>query len=150
MSRLRIGQLLEQMGKLSRHDIDEILQEQASSGAKKTFGQIALTFGLCQPEHIWKAWADQLTDGFERVDLQSFGIDSQAVARLPHELAMRFCAMPIRMVGDEVIIAVSDPSHIALFEDLEDFLKARPRFVLADAGQIRGMIARYYPSLTTA
>ena len=150
MSRLRIGQLLEQMGKLSRHDIDEILEEQSSIGAKKTFGQIALTFGLCQPEHIWKAWADQLTDGFERVDLQSIGIDAQAVARLPHDLAARFCALPMRMVEDEVIIAISDPSHMALFDDLQDVLKARPRFVLADAEQIRQMIARYYPTLPTA
>jgi hypothetical protein len=69
---------------------------------------------------------------------------------LPHDLAMRFCAMPIRMVDDEVIIAISDPSHMALFDDLGDLLKARPRFVLADAAQIRAMIARYYPALPTA
>jgi type IV pilus assembly protein PilB len=150
MSRLRIGQLLEQMGKLSGHDIDEILHEQASPGAKKTFGQIALTFGLCQPEHIWKAWADQLSDGFERVDLKSFGIDSQAVSRLPRELACRFCAMPIRVVEDEMIIAISDPSHMALFDDLDDLLRARPRFVLADAAQIRQMIEHYYPTATNA
>ena len=82
MSRMRIGQLLEQMGKLSGHDVDEILHEQSSPGVRKSFGEIALIWGLCRPEHIWKAWADQLSDGLERIDLETFGIDSQAVSRL--------------------------------------------------------------------
>ena len=63
------------MGKLSSHDIDEILQEQQSGSHSKTFGEIALTWGLCQPEHIWKAWSNQLSAGFDQVDLQTFGID---------------------------------------------------------------------------
>jgi type IV pilus assembly protein PilB len=150
MSRLRIGQVLEQMGKLSPHDIDEILHEQASTGQRKSFGEIALTWGLCQPEHIWKAWADQLTNGFERVDLQSIGIDTQAVSQVPRELAVRFCAMPVRYLESELVIAISDPAHIAVFEDLQEQIHARPRFVLADARQIRQMIQQYYPVDTAA
>src|SRR5438270_2166478 len=109
MSRMRIGQVLEQMGRISGHDIDEILHEQSSIGARKTFGEIALTWGLCEPEHIWKAWANQLEGNCERVDLNMVGIDSQAVSRLPRELAWRFCAMPVRISEDELVIAISDP-----------------------------------------
>jgi type IV pilus assembly protein PilB len=148
MSRVRIGKVLEQMGKLSGHDIDEILQEQQVGGPKKSFGEIALTFGLCQPEHIWKAWAHQLSDGFEPIDLKATGIDAQAVSHLPREMADRFCAIAIRLMDDELVIAVSDPAHVAIFEGLHDTLQMRPRFVLADAGQIREMISRYYPAET--
>jgi hypothetical protein len=150
MSRLRIGQVLEQMGKLSPLDVDEILQEQASNtgggGVKKTFGEIALTWGLCQPQHIWKAWAEQLSDGFERVDLRTIGVDTQAACRMTRELAVRLCAMPLRDVEGEVVIAVSDAAHVVAFEELHEQLGARPRFVLAEAGQIREMIERYYPA----
>lgn len=146
MSRLRIGKVLEQMGKLSGHDIDEILHEQSSPGAKKSFGEIALTWGLCQPEHIWKAWANQLSDGFEKIDLLTTGVDAQAVARLPRELAVRFGAIGVRLLDDELVIAVSDPAHIAVFEHLHETLGTKPRFVLADATQIREMVARYYPT----
>ena len=148
MSRLRIGKMLEQMGKLSSHDIDEILHEQSAPGGKKSFGEIALTWGLCQPEHIWKAWANQLSDGFERIDLRATGIDAQAVSRLPRELAVRFCAIGVRLLDDELVIAVSDAAHIALFEHLHEMHDTRPRFVLAEAQQIREMIARYYPAET--
>src|SRR6476620_1180781 len=100
MSRMRIGQVLEQMGKLSGHDIDEILHEQTSGRSGKTFGEIALTFGLVQPEHIWRAWANQLNDGAERVDLNTIGIDAQAVSHLTHDVATRFGAMPVRVFDD--------------------------------------------------
>jgi hypothetical protein len=150
MSRIRIGQALEQMGKISAHDIDEILHEQSSIGQRKTFGEIALTWGLCEPEHIWQAWANQLCEGFERVDLQSIGIDTQAVSCMPRELAVRFCAIPVRCLDNELVIAVSDPAHVALFDDLQDTLNARAHFVLADAKQIREMIKTYYPAEVAA
>ena len=109
MGRILIGKVLQQMGKLSGHDIDEILHEQMSAGAKKPFGEIALTFGLCQPEHIWKAWAHQLSDGFEKIDLAVIGIDAQAVPQLPRDLAERFCAIAIRLLDDELVVAISGP-----------------------------------------
>ena len=147
MSRTRIGYLLEQMGKLSGHDIDEILQEQASSnlGHHRSFGQIAMAMGLCEPQDVWIAWVQQLAQGMERVDLAALGVDAQAVAYMTRELAARFCAIPVRLVGGDLVIALSDPAHAVVFEALRDAMHATPHFVLADATQIRQMIARYYP-----
>jgi hypothetical protein len=59
---------------------------------------------------------------------------------------VRFCAIGVRLLDDELVIAVSDPAHIAVFEHLHETLDTKPRFVLADAVQIREMIARYYPT----
>lgn len=147
MSRARMGQLLERMGKLSGHDIDEILQEQASNGTKRPFGEIALTMGLCEPQHIWQAWASQVASGtLEKVNLYSLGVDAQAVSRVPREIASRFCAMPVRLVEGGIIIALSDPGHAPVFEELG----GKVHFVLAEAEQIRAMIERYYPSGTRA
>src|SRR5258708_19391766 len=109
MSRMRIGQVLEQMGKISGHDIDEILHEQSSIGARKTFGEIALTWGLCEPEHIWKAWANQLEGNCERVDLNMVGIDSQAWSRLPRELGLRLSPMPVRTSQHSLVTSITYP-----------------------------------------
>jgi type IV pilus assembly protein PilB len=151
-SRARIGQLLEQMGKLSGHDIDEILQEQASSnlGHPRAFGEIALAMGLCEPQDVCIAWVRQLNQGMERIDLAAFGVDAQAVAYMTRELATRFCAIPVRLVGNDLVVALSDPAHAAVFEALRDAMHATPHFVLADAAQIRQMIGRYYPGDTAA
>jgi type IV pilus assembly protein PilB len=145
MGHLRMGQLLEQMGKLSSHDIDEILHEQLSGGPRKPFGEIALTWGLCEPSHIWQAWINQLNGELDHINLREIGVDAQAVAMLRPELALRFGAVPVRVVEDEVVIAVSDPSSAAVLQSLHDALHTRAHFVLADAKEIAEMIARYYP-----
>ena len=149
MSRARIGELLGRMGKLTPLDIDEILQEQGGKGRRR-FGEIALTWGLIEPEHIWEAWCQQLDDGLIRVELDEIGIDAQAAYRMPRELAIRFCAIPLRLIQDQLIIAISDPAHVAMFEDLHEMLRARPRFVLAEAAQIREAIDRYYTTAAVA
>src|SRR5439155_6477219 len=58
--RARIGELLSRMVPLSGHDVEEILQEQ--SATRRRFGEIALAWGLCKPEHVWDAWGQQSTD----------------------------------------------------------------------------------------
>src|SRR5438046_1826862 len=83
--RARIGELLSRMVPLSGHDVEEILQEQ--SATRRRFGEIALAWGLCRPEHVWDAWCQQSENGTETVDLDKIGIDSQAAAMLPAALA---------------------------------------------------------------
>jgi hypothetical protein len=131
------------MGKLSAHDIDEILQEQSASPHR--FGDIALTWGLVQPEHIWKAWCDQIHDASPTVDLQDIGIDAQAAARLPATLARSLRAMPVRFFDDELIVAISDSCEADLMGALSLTLGLKLRFVQADARQIDQAIDRYYP-----
>ena len=36
---------------------------------KHRFGEIALSWGLCAPEHVWQAWCDQLLSQVQKVDL---------------------------------------------------------------------------------
>ena len=150
MSRMLMGQLLEQMGKLSSHDIDEILHEQLSGGPRKSFGEIALTWGLVEPAHIWQAWINQLGGELDHINLEEIGVDAQAVSMLPSDLAIRFGAMPVRVVEDTVVIAVADASGAAVLQSLHDAMHVRVHFVLADARQIQVMIQRYYPNATAA
>src|SRR5438067_12476710 len=104
--RARFGELLSRMVPLSGHDVEEILQEQNSN--RKRFGEIALAWGLCRPEHVWDAWCQQTADGREVVDLEQIGVDAQAAALLPADTARQLHAIPIRMAGDAVLIATSD------------------------------------------
>src|SRR5690606_33165915 len=104
MGRDRIGQLLRQMVPLSEHDIEEILHEQAHSGRR--FGEIAMEWGLCESEHVWRAWCDQTGDELEHVDLDRLGIDAQAIEALPRDVATRCRAVPLRRFDDLLIIAL--------------------------------------------
>jgi Type II secretion system (T2SS), protein E, N-terminal domain len=137
------GELLSRLVGLSRLDIDEILADQTVS--HRRFGEIALSFGLCSPEHVWKAWCDQLLTQVPRVDLESLGVDAQAVSMIDRDTAMRLGAIPIRQLGEVLVFAVSDADTNRIAAELGLITGKEMRFVVADANQIQGAIATYFP-----
>src|SRR5438552_3699632 len=102
----RFGELLGKLVKLSQHDVEEILEDQTAT--HRRFGDIALSWGLCEPEHVWQAWSDQLLTQVQQVDLEKLGVDSQAAGMIQREVALKLCAIPIRCLGHHLIIAVGE------------------------------------------
>src|SRR5688500_12737145 len=104
--RARIGELLTRIVPLSGHDVEEILEEQSGNRRKK-FGEIALTWGLCRPEHVWDAWCQQASQEGETLDLDTIGVDARAAGLLPGHVARRLLAIPVRVAGDMALVAVA-------------------------------------------
>jgi len=142
MARPLIGQVLSRMGKLSAIDIDEILAEQTFS--RRPFGEIALSWGLCEPQHICDAWCSQLGDGRERLDLSRIGIDPAAVMCIPAEMARRCRVMPIRMVGDQLVVATSRLMDASESAEIAATAGREIRFVKAEQSQIDEAINAHY------
>jgi general secretion pathway protein E/type IV pilus assembly protein PilB len=148
MDRQRMGDLLARIGRLTPHDIDEILAEQRHR--RQPFGQIAISLGFCEPEHVWAAWCSQLVDRVEAVDLDRIGIDSQATEFLPRELALGRPALPIRIWENMLVVAVCDPTRATGVAEFARRAGMEVRCVLAPANQIDRGLARYYPPLPAA
>jgi type IV pilus assembly protein PilB len=142
MSIARFGELLGRLVPLSNQDVSEILEEQTMS--HRRFGQIAMSWGLCQPEHVWEAWCNQLAHCPERVDLRTVGIDTQALTHLSHELAREFGVVPVRSLGERVIVAASEQTLMRAAQDLPRLLGKHVQFVLADAREIEKAISSRY------
>ena len=143
----RIGELLSEIVALSGHDVEEILNEQQST--RKRFGEIALSWGLCQPEHVWSAWCRQVRDGgtdLEQVDLDRDGIDAQAVELLDADAARVFRVIPIRADGQEIVVASDAPLGERTKSVLHKLLKRNVKFVIAAKQQIDAAVEVYYGS----
>ena len=137
------GELLGRLVPLSNHDVCEILEEQSAS--RRRFGQIALTWGLCDPQHIWHVWAAQLHGRTPRIDLGTTGIDTQATLHLPAALAARLGVIPVRSVDGRLIIAASESALAPAAEALATAdVQQKVCFVLADPHQIDQAIRTYY------
>src|SRR4051812_748627 len=104
MSHRRIGQLLSTLVPMSDQDVEEILEEQNLS--RRRFGEIAVEWGLCEPGHVWKAWARQDDNPLMRVDLEKIGVDAQAISELSRDDALKFGAIPIRTFEELLVVAV--------------------------------------------
>ena len=141
--RARIGELLSRIVPLSGHDVEEILQEQSAN--PKKFGEIALAWGLCRPEHLWDAWCQQATQEQQVVDLERVGIDSRAVTHLNGEMARQFRVIPVRVASDVALVAIADPASDTIVAELTQAMRRQIKFIRADKEQIQSMIHRYYP-----
>lgn len=139
----RIGELLSKMVPLSRHDVEEILQEQTAN--PRRFGDIALSWGLCRPEHIWQAWVQQ-SNGTELVDLEKIGIDAQAAAMLPGAVARQHHVIPLRVAGDSMLLASANGA-VNHADELSALVHRRVMFVRAEMQQVERMLDRYYPQV---
>ena len=142
MCTLRFGELLGRMVKLSRHDVDEILEEQ--NATHQRFGEIALSWGLCEPEHVWQAWCDQLLTQVQKADLEVLGIDAQASAMIHRDVASRLGVIAIRCLGNVLVVATSDSNPERVHAELQLITSKQLRFVRADPHQIQVAIGRYY------
>jgi hypothetical protein len=139
------GELLGRRVPLSSHDIFEILEEQG--GSHRRFGQIALAWGLCEPQHVWATWAEQLTERTPRGDLAQVGVDVQATLHVSRALAAELGIVPVRAHPGGLIIAASERTIARAAERLAQGAGGRITFVLAEPSQIREALVRYYPDL---
>jgi len=146
--RARIGELLSRMVPLSGHDVEEILEEQSSN--RRKFGEIALSWGLCRPEHVWDAWCQQASQEGETLDLERIGVDARAAALLPAELAREINAIPVRVAGDVALVAAAESLNETQIQQLGAALKRRVKLVRADRHQLLAMIESYYPPIAQA
>jgi type IV pilus assembly protein PilB len=141
----RIGEILSRIIPLTTHDIEEILHEQRAT--HRPFGDIALAMGLCQPQDIWQAWSGQLdgTNGrLQAIDLDSMGIDAQAVDFISPEEARRWTAIPVRVFGDELVVALHPANQQLARSAIRVRRGLKVKFVLAEKAQIEQAIEIYY------
>jgi len=138
------GELLGRYATLSGHDVAEILEEQSISQRK--FGEIALAHGWCEPQHVWKAWWEQLSDTPPQVDLFTIGIDTQAVKRLSARTARQWNVLPVRATGNQMVLAACKTSFARAAGELPRLLNLRIKFVLAEDKQLREALDACYPS----
>ncbi len=148
MSGKRMGERLSRMVPLSGHDIEEILSEQISTGRR--FGDIALRLGLCRPEHIWRAWSNQLAESPQRVELNDFGIDAQAVGCVPASIAIKHHIIPVRVLCDVLVVAVDEAAYPEVAKQLLTTLRVKLQFVLSNHQQIATAIRTYYAQSSAA
>jgi Type II secretion system (T2SS), protein E, N-terminal domain len=144
----RIGDILREIVPLSTIDIEEILLEQRTT--HRRFGDCAISLGHCRPNHVWQAFTDQL-DGSVHIDnLDTFGIDTQAISHIPTDIARQLGVVPVRIMDAALVIATIESNVEMVRPKLADLVALPLYFVTAPSEQIERAIARYYPGLRAA
>jgi hypothetical protein len=137
------GECLGKLVRLTAHDVSEILEHQAAT--RRRFGEIALAWGLCRPQHVWQAWWEQLAQRTPHVDLHRLGVDAQAVSHVPADLAVQFRAVPLRCHHEQLVVATCEQGFARARAELPALLHKQVQFVTADPAQLDEALLAYYP-----
>ena len=143
MRRAPIGQVLSRMGKLSSIDIDEILEQQATSHQR--FGEIAVSWGLCEPVDLCEAWCVQFAEGMQLGDVYCGGVDSRLILSLPARLARELQIVPLISIADQMVVAAAQPVDGDQWMAILEATGMDVRFVLAEPEAIEAALDVYYP-----
>ncbi len=118
--RIRLGELLVRAGVLTGEQLAVAIDNKAPN---ERLGATIVRLGLASEDDVADGVATQLR--LPRIDLLEERPDPAAVDRVPARLAARHGVLPIRIVGDVLVVATAEPSDIAALDDLRMAAKVR-------------------------
>jgi len=117
--RVRIGDILVQQKLLSQEQLQTALEEQKRSGRK--LGRVLIDGNYLSEEQICEALARQLAIPF--INLKYFNVNPVLVRKVPEIQARRFRALVLEEQGDELLVAMADPTDLFAYDELTRLLK---------------------------
>jgi type IV pilus assembly protein PilB len=140
-SKLRLGDILKQMGLVTDEQVESALANQKDT--RKRLGQVLLDEGLVTQLDLTKALAQKF--GVSFLDLTSTRFDGGATAYIDEKLARRYGAVPVRFLDDNtLLVAMIDPQNLPAQEDLAIITGFPVQPAIASEEDVFGAIARIY------
>jgi type IV pilus assembly protein PilB len=106
----------------------------------RELGERLVREGVADPERIAQALAEQFALPY--ADLAGFTVSPELFGRLPAAQAYALGAVPYRVNGSSIEVAISDPYDLGLPERLEQVTGLRVELVLASAAAIQSALKR--------
>ncbi len=137
----KIGEYLVQRGLLNREQLERALKESRISG--ELIGKTLLRMGLVTQEKLLMALGEQLGIPYYP-SLQQLDIPQEVIKAVSPKFIQLYKFMPVKLKGNVLTVAVSDPLAVWLLEDLKLHLGFDIERVLATQEEILAGIKRYY------
>ncbi|HPS01318.1 MAG TPA: ATPase, T2SS/T4P/T4SS family, partial [Candidatus Sumerlaeota bacterium] len=138
--RERLGDLLLKKGAITSENLKTALSYQRST--KEKLGLILLEMGVTSEEDLAEALGFQFDLPFVMVSKEE--VEPQALSIIPREVALKHQILPMRVQGNELTVAISDPSNVFLLDELRMLTQMRIHAVISFNTDITRALYRYY------
>jgi type IV pilus assembly protein PilB len=138
--RERLGDLLVKRGVISPENLKTALSYQRNT--KEKLGLILLEMGVTSETALAEALGMQFDLPFVMVSQEE--VEPQALNIIPREVALKHQILPMRVQGNELTVAISDPSNVFLLDELRMLTKMRIHAVISFNTDITRALYRYY------
>jgi type IV pilus assembly protein PilB len=109
-----LGEILVDLGYVKPDDVEDALSKQRSGGGR--LEDTLVQSGKISPEMLARSLAMQL--GYEFIDDGSVTVDPYVITMVPEPTVRRYNAMPIRLEGNVLVVAMKDPRHVFALDDI--------------------------------
>ena len=117
----RIGTLLVELGYISQESLLEALKTQKDERGKRHLGDILIDNRVIEETSMVELLSMQM--GFPYIEPEFIDLDQDLFAKVPYKMYMQDKYIPIKMVGDKVLVAFSDPLNKPLIESAKGIFK---------------------------
>lgn len=138
----KLGEVLIAAGVITQLDLLEALEIQRSDPAHPRLGQVLVSKNMATEGEICRALSGQLRLPF--VDLRTVALNHSIVLTIPQHLADRYQAIAVDMRGDELVVAMADPTNLLAIDDIAATTRRKVKPVVAQPSLISHVIGRYY------
>lgn len=140
LRKIRLGDLLVQNNIISQFQLDQALAEQQRTGRK--LGRVFIELGFIQELSLLEFLSRQLQ--IPLLNLKQYKIDPEVVQLLTETQARRFRAMVLSKTSRSVIVAMADPTDLAVYDELNRLLKLPVQVALVKEADLLEMIGHLY------
>ncbi len=137
----RLGDVLLAHGLITRQQRRAALEKQKSCG--KRLGEILVEDGVLTQDEL--NWALGNLLGIPYVELSPEMIDPDAFALVPFDLLERYRAVPMVKVGDELTVAMADPTDSQAVADIAAVSGCGVTLAMADAAAVEATLEALAP-----
>ena len=142
MALKRIGQILLDLGLVDEQQLETMLEEQASRS--ELLGRTGLALGFYSEEQLGEALAEQWGTTF--VSLYDREIPADALAAISEPMAQLYRVVPIKLEGNQLTIASSEPQKIQIADELRTLLGYDIQVCVATESEITKAIEKSFSS----
>jgi hypothetical protein len=138
--RSRLGAILVKGGHITSAQLEEALAHQRR--VRMPLGQALITLGHIDETTMRDALCTQLHVNF--FDVDNIVIDQKLANLISERFATRHLVVPLFCIGKLLVVAMDDPSQVALIETLEAYLGLQVEVVTTTTAKLMAAIRRLY------
>ena len=138
--RRKLGEVLVEAGLLSQEQLAKALGECAKAGQR--LGEYLIDHELVSEHDI--AWRLSHQLGFLYVDLSKEELSTELASAYPEALAKRYKAVPLKLEGKSLTVAMADPLDFEAVRDMSFFSGCTVKPVLAGQSAIKEAVEKVY------
>ncbi len=136
----KLGEILVDAGVVDEQQLSIALAEQRKVGGR--LGEILAELGFTTEEEISRSLASQ--SGVDHTDLDREEMDSRALELVEERMARRLHVLPLRVEGDNLVIAMSNPTDIVAIDEVQNQTHLFVRVISASHRQLLTAIDTAY------